>query len=63
MNNVASILASLPWFAWIAIAAIFGETIRSVTRMILRHHERIEMIRQGMNPDAVHAKPKEFSEV
>ncbi len=63
MNSVASILTALPWFAWVAIAAITGSTIISISKMVFTHHERIEMIRQGMNPDAVTAKPKEYSEL
>lgn len=64
MNVVVSILTALPWFAWIAIVAIVGSTVSAVTKMIVTHHERMEMIRQGMNPDAVAAtKPREYSEV
>ena len=63
MNGVASILTALPWFAWIPIVAIIGGTVGSVTKMIITHNERMAMIRQGMNPDAVAAKPKEYSEV
>jgi hypothetical protein len=63
MNAVVSILNALPWFAWIAIVAIIGSTVGSVTKMLVTHHERIEMIRQGMNPDAVTAKPKQHCEV
>ena len=67
MPNVVAILNTLPWFAWIAIVAIVCETIRSVAKLIFKHHERVEMIRHGMNPDAVivdaNAKPKEYCEV
>ena len=31
--------------------------------MIIAHNERMAMIRQGMHPDAVTAKPHEYSEV
>jgi hypothetical protein len=63
MNGVVSILTALPWFAWIPIVAIIGGTVGSVTKMIITHNERMAMIRQGMNPDAVAAKPKEYSDV
>jgi hypothetical protein len=64
MNAVVTILTALPWFAWIAIVAIVGSTVGTVTKMITTHHERMEMIRQGMNPDAVAAtKPRQCSEV
>jgi hypothetical protein len=63
MNGVVAILQALPWYAWVAIVAIIGSTIGSVTNMIIKHHERMEMIRQGMNPDALAAKPHAHSEV
>jgi len=63
MNGVASILTALPWFAWIPIVAIIGGTVGSVTKMIITHNERMAMIRQGMNPDALTAKPHEHAEV
>jgi hypothetical protein len=63
MNGVVSILEALPWFAWIPIVAIIGGTVGSVTKMIITHNERMAMIRQGMNPDALTAKPHECSEV
>jgi hypothetical protein len=63
MTSVVSIIEALPWFAWIPIVAIIGGTVGSVTKMIITHNERMAMIRQGMNPDAVAAKPKEYSEV
>jgi cation transporter-like permease len=63
MNAIVSILNALPWFAWIAIVAIISGSLSSVVKMLITHHERIEMIRQGMNPDAVTAKPTERCEV
>lgn len=53
------LLTSLPWFAWIAIVAIICGCIKGLAAMRYRHLERIEMIRQGMNPDALtdNAKP------
>ena len=63
MNGVVSILTALPWFAWIPIVAIISGTVGTVTKMIITHNERMAMIRQGMNPDAVTAKPHEYSEV
>jgi cation transporter-like permease len=63
MNGLVSILTALPWFAWIPIVAIISGTVGTVTKMIITHNERMAMIRQGMNPDAVTAKPHEYSEV
>ncbi len=50
MDSLWSALAGLPWYAWIAIIAIVGGTIRSIVAMNHKHQERIEMIRQGMDP-------------
>ena len=43
-------LNHIPWFAWIAIAGIVMGGIRAVVSMSHKHQERMEMIRQGMNP-------------
>lgn len=46
-----------PWFAWVALAAIFCGTLTSIMKMWLQHRERIAMIRCGIDPDAPHRKP------
>jgi hypothetical protein len=43
-------LSHIPWFAWIAIVAIVGGVIRQLVSMTHKHQERMEMIRQGMDP-------------
>ncbi len=63
MSNVGSVLAVLPWFAWIPIVGIIGGTATSIAKMIFTHRERMAMIHQGIHPDAVNAKPVEYSEV
>lgn len=56
MANVWSVAASIPWFAWIAIVAIVCGSISGVITSCFRHHERMAMIRQGMNPDLAGSK-------
>lgn len=41
---------SMPWYAWIAIVAIVCGAITKMLSMTHEHRERLEMIRQGMNP-------------
>ena len=43
-------LYHIPWFAWIPIAAIVVGGVQSLVRMSHKHQERMEMIRQGMDP-------------
>lgn len=61
------IIQALPWFAWVAIIAIVGGCITSITRMCMRHRERMAMITQGMHPDNKNAiaapQPKMEEEV
>lgn len=45
-------LRSIPWWAWIPIVAIVGGILQGTVKMSHRHRERMEMIRQGINPDA-----------
>ena len=52
MDQVNSVLASIPWFAWIAIVFIISETVRKTICLSHRHRERMAMIQMGMNPDA-----------
>lgn len=56
MNSFYNVLNALPWYAWIAIVGIIGGTVRSVVAMNHRHRERVEMIRQGMDPRNHEAK-------
>ena len=44
-------LASIPWFAWIPIAAILCGSVSGIFKMRYDHAERMEMLRQGINPD------------
>jgi uncharacterized membrane protein (DUF106 family) len=57
MTSAVPILATLPWFAWIAIVAIVSGTIGSVLKTLIIHRERMAMIRNGIHPDSVTAKP------
>jgi hypothetical protein len=52
MSDDLSFLTAIPWFGWVAIVAIVCGCISGIVQMKFRHRERIEMIRQGMNPDA-----------
>jgi len=45
-------MRSIPWWAWIPIVAILGGTMQGLVKMSHRHRERMEMIRQGIKPDA-----------
>jgi hypothetical protein len=45
-------LATIPWYAWIPIAAIICGAITGIFKMRYNHIERVAMIRQGMSPDA-----------
>ncbi len=58
METLEDVLEGIPWYAWIAIIAIIGGTVSSLVRVILRHQERMERIRRGMDPDS---KPDEGS--
>ena len=53
METAVPILATLPWFAWIAIVAIVSGTIGGVVKTLIIHRERMAMIRQGIHPDSV----------
>jgi len=43
-------LNHIPWYAWITIVGIIVGGIRAVVSMSHKHQERMEMIRQGMDP-------------
>jgi len=57
MYTLASILSTIPWFAWIPIVAIICGTVGGVVSTITRHNERMAMIRMGIHPDAKVEKP------
>jgi ABC-type nitrate/sulfonate/bicarbonate transport system permease component len=64
MTSVVQILAALPWFAWIPIVAIVSGSVCGTFKMLIIHRERMAMIRNGIHPDSVTAKPTyEQSEV
>ena len=56
-NGFAQFLNGIPWFAWIAIVAIICGSIMQIITQCQRHFERMEMIRQGLNPDRDGGKP------
>ena len=47
---VSDVFKSLPEYAWVAIAGVAGWVIVSVVSMSHKHRERLEMIRQGIDP-------------
>jgi hypothetical protein len=47
----ARAMSILPWFAWIAIAAILSGTITNIINALIKHRERLAMIQMGMHPD------------
>ncbi|MDG3006658.1 hypothetical protein [Paludisphaera mucosa] len=53
---VRGIVQSMPWFAWIALAAILSGSFTGIVKMILTHRERLAMIQAGIDPDAPHRK-------
>lgn len=50
-------LPTLPWFAWLGLAAILGGIFSGIVKMLVVHRERMAMIRCGIDPDAPHRKP------
>jgi hypothetical protein len=56
MEAVIEFLGALPWFAWIAIVAIGGGTVRSVVKANHHHQQRMELIRQGLDPSLIDEK-------
>ncbi len=47
MEILEQVLSSIPWFAWIAIVAILGGTLKSIIQLSHEHDERMERIRLG----------------
>jgi hypothetical protein len=46
-------MIQMPWFAWIALAAIIGGIVDSTIKSLIRHRERMAMIEHGMHPDGL----------
>ena len=44
-------IATLPWFAWIALAAILGGVLNAALKAWMIHRERMAMIERGFHPD------------
>ena len=55
-NSIVELLQSMPWFGWVGIVAIVSGSVGGVFKMSYAHRERMEMIRQGMHPDAAFAE-------
>ena len=51
-SGLAVTASTIPWFAWIALVAIVCGCLSGLVKMYYDHQERLEMIRQGMHPDA-----------
>ena len=49
-GNAWTFLSTIPWWAWIPILAVVGGTVRSIFAINHKHKERMEMIRNGMDP-------------
>jgi hypothetical protein len=60
-SDLVQMVASIPWFGWVAIVAIVCGCLTGVVKMKFEHAERMEMIRHGINPDT--SKPPEEREV
>jgi len=50
MDSLRDVLTAIPWWAWIAIIVLVGGLIRQIVSMSHKHKERMEMIRQGIDP-------------
>ena len=58
-HDLLAFTSQMPWFGWIALAGILSGTVTSLAGLRCKHAERIEMIRQGMNPDGGKPAPVE----
>ena len=47
---LSNFLNPIPWYAWIAIVAILCGAFQLMVKSVHRHEERMEMIKQGMDP-------------
>jgi hypothetical protein len=54
-SSLVSASSGFPWYGWVAIAAILSVFITGgvteTIKCVLKHRERMAMIRMGMNPD------------
>lgn len=50
MGAMLAFLNSLPWYAWVTIVAILAGAFQKIVRSIHQHEERMEMIKQGIDP-------------
>lgn len=60
MSDLSHLFSALPWWAWIAIVAMVCGSTTDFLKRRYRHLERMEMIRQGINPDG--GKPGQIPE-
>jgi hypothetical protein len=51
MSSLVQLASMIPWFAWIPIFAILGGSAISITKIVTDHLERMERIRNGINPE------------
>jgi hypothetical protein len=51
--EIPQVLGAIPWFGWVAIVAIVCSTITGALHRAMSHRERMAMIQNGMNPDAL----------
>lgn len=59
MDEFWKLCQSLPWFVWIPIVAIIGGCAVSIVGCITSHREKMEKIRQGIDPSANNGKTGE----
>lgn len=50
-RDMYQLLINIPWWAWISIVVIVTGGVTQVVNRHYQHVERMEKIRQGMNPD------------
>ena len=58
-SDVFGFLSGIPWIAWILMVALACSSFSGIMKMRYKHLERIEMIRQGMNPNDIKPGPVE----
>jgi hypothetical protein len=51
VHELSNAICQIPWYAWIAIVAIVSGGVTQMLRQRYKHLERMEMIRQGLDPD------------
>ena len=50
MEFLKELMEIFPWYAWVALIAIVGGTIRSLFVAALRHQQKMAMINKGLDP-------------